>query len=119
MNKTAYNESMKKRRLPLGVQAFSKIREAECVYADKTERIYQLVTEAIGPVFLARPRRFGKSLLCSTLAALFEGRRGSNPKSVTTDAWYESEENYVHEPARAGTRRLCAMPQKRLKKHTF
>jgi hypothetical protein len=57
------------------VQAFSKIREAECVYADKTERIYQLVTEAMGPVFLARPRRFGKSLLCSTLAALFEGRR--------------------------------------------
>ncbi|MDR0684074.1 MAG: AAA family ATPase, partial [Spirochaetaceae bacterium] len=66
---------MKKRLLPLGVQSFSKIREAECVYVDKTERIYQLVTGAMGPVFLARPRRFGKSLLCSTLAALFEGRR--------------------------------------------
>jgi hypothetical protein len=66
---------MKKRLLPLGVQSFSKIREAGCVYVDKTERIYQLVTEAMGPVFLARPRRFGKSLLCSTLAALFEGRR--------------------------------------------
>ncbi|MDR0684164.1 MAG: AAA family ATPase, partial [Spirochaetaceae bacterium] len=66
---------MKKRLLPLGVQSFSKIREAGCVYVDKTERIYQLVTAAMGPVFLARPRRFGKSLLCSTLAALFEGRR--------------------------------------------
>ncbi|MDR2445093.1 MAG: AAA family ATPase, partial [Spirochaetaceae bacterium] len=66
---------MKKRRLPLGVQSFSKIREAECVYVDKTEKIYQLVTESMGPVFLARPRRFGKSLLCSTLVELFEGRR--------------------------------------------
>jgi hypothetical protein len=73
--KTAYNERMKKRLLPLGVQSFSKIREAECVYVDKTERIYRLVTAAMGPVFLSRPRRFGKSLLCSTLAALFEGRR--------------------------------------------
>ncbi|MDR2444626.1 MAG: ATP-binding protein [Spirochaetaceae bacterium] len=66
---------MKKRRLPLGVQSFSKIREAECVYVDKTEKIYQLVTESMGPVFLTRPRRFGKSLLCSTLVELFEGRR--------------------------------------------
>ena len=66
---------MEKRLLPLGVQSFAKIMEAECVYVDKTELIYRLVTKSMGPVFLARPRRFGKSLLCSTLAALFEGRR--------------------------------------------
>ena len=66
---------MKKRRLPLGIQTFSRIRETEYVYVDKTENIYRLVTETAGPVFLARPRRFGKSLLCSTPAALFEGRR--------------------------------------------
>jgi hypothetical protein len=42
---------------------------------DKTARVHELVTGAAGPVFLSRPRRFGKSLLCSTLGALFEGRR--------------------------------------------
>jgi PAS domain-containing protein len=66
---------MKKRRLPLGVQTFSEIAEDGLVYVDKTERIYDLVTDSGKFVFLARPRRFGKSLLCSTLAAIFEGRR--------------------------------------------
>ncbi|MDR0663594.1 MAG: ATP-binding protein [Spirochaetaceae bacterium] len=66
---------MKKRRLPLGVQTFSEIAEDRLVYADKTGRIYDLVTDSGKFVFLARPRRFGKSLLCSTLAALFEGKR--------------------------------------------
>ncbi|MDR0668691.1 MAG: ATP-binding protein [Treponema sp.] len=64
-----------KRKLPLGIQDFAKIREAGFVYVDKTARIYELITASAGPVFLSRPRRFGKSLLCSTLAALFEGRR--------------------------------------------
>jgi hypothetical protein len=64
-----------KRRLPLGIQAFAKLRECGFVYVDKTRRIHELVTRSAGPVFLSRPRRFGKSLLCSTLAALFEGRR--------------------------------------------
>jgi hypothetical protein len=75
VNKKTYNESMQERLLPIGIQTFSKIREENCVYVDKTERIYQLVSGSIGTVFLARPRRFGKSLLCSTLADLFEGRR--------------------------------------------
>ncbi|MDR0662744.1 MAG: ATP-binding protein [Spirochaetaceae bacterium] len=66
---------MKKRRLPLGIQAYSKIREENLVYVDKTERVYQLAKESAGVIFLSRPRRFGKSLLCSTLSALFEGRR--------------------------------------------
>jgi hypothetical protein len=64
-----------KRRLPIGIQDFIKIREDGFIYVDKTERIYQLITGSAGPVFLSRPRRFGKSLLCSTLAAIFEGRR--------------------------------------------
>jgi len=45
------------------------------VYVDKTARIHQLITGSGKPFFLSRPRRFGKSLLCSTLAAIFEGRR--------------------------------------------
>jgi hypothetical protein len=51
---------MKKRRLPLGVQTFSEIAEDGLVYVDKTERIYDLVTDSGKFVFLARPRRFGK-----------------------------------------------------------
>jgi hypothetical protein len=64
-----------KSRLPLGIQDFAKIREGGFIYVDKTEHIYELITGSAGPVFLSRPRRFGKSLLCSTLAAIFEGRR--------------------------------------------
>jgi len=63
------------RRLPFGIQDFIKIREEGCVYIDKTERIYELITNITGPLFLSRPRRFGKSLLCSTLAAVFACRR--------------------------------------------
>jgi hypothetical protein len=66
---------MKKRLLPLGIQTFSEIIDDGRVYVDKTGRIYDLVTGSGKFVFLSRPRRFGKSLLCSTLAALFEGRR--------------------------------------------
>jgi len=51
------------------------MREGNYVYADKTARIHRLVTGSEGAFFLSRPRRFGKSLLCSTLGAVFEGRR--------------------------------------------
>jgi hypothetical protein len=64
-----------KRRLPLGIQTFEIIRSEGFVYVDKTARIHELITGSAGPVFLSRPRRFGKSLLCSTIAAVFEGRR--------------------------------------------
>ncbi|GHV12590.1 ATPase AAA [Fibrobacterales bacterium] len=61
-------------KLPLGIQTFSEIREDGYHYVDKTARIHELVTSTKVD-FLSRPRRFGKSLLCSTLGALFEGRR--------------------------------------------
>jgi hypothetical protein len=64
-----------KRILPVGIQDFPKIRENGYVYVDKTPQIYPLVTGVEGAFFLSRPRRFGKSLLCSTLGAIFEGRR--------------------------------------------
>jgi hypothetical protein len=83
-----------RQRLPVGIQDFAKIREGGYTYVDKTARIYELVTGAAGPVFLSRPRRFGKSLLCSTLGALFEGRRdlfggvaGRAALSVDTLEW--------------------------------
>jgi len=64
-----------KRILPVGIQDFPKIRERGFVYVDKTARIYELLTGSGEAFFLSRPRRFGKSLLCSTLGAIFEGRR--------------------------------------------
>jgi hypothetical protein len=61
--------------LPLGIQDFVDIREQGFVYVDKTARIHELITGSGKPFSLSRPRRFGKSLLCSTLEAIFEGRR--------------------------------------------
>ncbi|MFP4395770.1 MAG: AAA family ATPase [Anaerolineales bacterium] len=61
--------------LPIGVQTFSDLIESGFLYVDKTRWIYELVRHPKGVYFLSRPRRFGKSLLLSTLGALFEGRR--------------------------------------------
>ncbi|MEW6366629.1 MAG: ATP-binding protein [Acidobacteriota bacterium] len=61
--------------LPLGISTFSKLIGSGCVYVDKTRQIHQLVSQAGGYFFLSRPRRFGKSLLISTLKAVFEGNR--------------------------------------------
>ena len=61
-------------KLPIGIQSFDVMRTRGFVYIDKTETIQRLVTEGMY-YFLARPRRFGKSLLVSTLRCLFEGRR--------------------------------------------
>ena len=63
---------MSKRRLPIGIQTFSKIREADCYYVDKTAYIQRLLDEGTH-YFLSRPRRFGKSLFLDTLKELFEG----------------------------------------------
>ena len=62
------------KRLPTGIQTFEKIREGDYLYVDKTALIYQL-THNSSYVFMSRPRRFGKSVLCSTLKSYFEGRR--------------------------------------------
>ena len=63
-----------KRKYPVGIQSFESIRMDGYLYVDKTPLIYQMITEG-KPYFLSRPRRFGKSLLISTLQAVFEGRR--------------------------------------------
>ena len=60
--------------LPLGLQTFAKVREGGFVYVDKTAHALDLANNA-GIYFLARPRRFGKSLFLDTLLNLFEGRR--------------------------------------------
>ena len=62
-------------RLPLGIQSFEDLRKRNALYIDKTDFVYKLVGSATKSYFLARPRRFGKSLLCNTLRAYFEGKR--------------------------------------------
>ena len=62
------------RKYPVGIQSFENIRRGGYVYVDKTQLVYKMITEGC-PYFLSRPRRFGKSLLVSTLQAVFEGRR--------------------------------------------
>ena len=63
---------MAKRRLPIGIQTFRKLREQNCYYVDKTPYIQRLLDEGTH-YFLSRPRRFGKSLFLDTLKELFEG----------------------------------------------
>ena len=65
---------MAERKYPIGIQTFEEIRREGYVYVDKTELVYRL-THGGKYHFLSRPRRFGKSLLISTLEAYFEGRR--------------------------------------------
>ena len=62
------------RKYPIGIQSFDSVRRDGYIYVDKTPLIFKMITEGKS-YFLSRPRRFGKSLLCSTLAAIFEGRR--------------------------------------------
>ncbi len=61
-------------KLPIGIQTFADIRGDNYLYVDKTAQIFDLVDNG-RYYFLSRPRRFGKSLLVSTMQALFEGRR--------------------------------------------
>ncbi len=61
-----------RRKLPIGIQTFRRIREDNCYYVDKTAYMRRLVNEGTH-YFLSRPRRFGKSLLVDTLKELFEG----------------------------------------------
>ena len=60
-------------RYPIDIQTFEKIIEGNYVYVDKTDLVYDLVQENV--CFLSRPRRFGKSLLISTLEAYFLGKK--------------------------------------------
>ena len=67
-------ETKQLKRLPVGIQTFEKIIDNDMLYIDKTEYIWNMI-HLSNYIFLSRPRRFGKSLLVSTLQAYFEGRK--------------------------------------------
>ena len=77
---------MTKRKLPIGIQTFHTVREADCYYVDKTAFIGRLVEEGTH-YFLSRPRRFGKSLLLDTLKELFEGNEALFAGLDIHDKW--------------------------------
>ena len=65
---------MQARKYPIGIQTFSEIRKDGYIYIDKTDLVWNLAHEA-KYIFLSRPRRFGKSLLTTTLDSYFQGRK--------------------------------------------
>jgi hypothetical protein len=85
---------MKKKILPVGRQSFRKLREDNCIYVDKTQHIYDLCIDG-GMYFLARPRRFGKSLLLSTMKELFEGKKELFQDLWIADKWDWTKKNPV------------------------
>ena len=72
------------KNLPIGIQTLSEIRANNCVYVDKTRLVHQLVTTG-KYYFFSRPRRFGKSLLVSTLKELYLGN-----KAIFEGLWIEN-----------------------------
>ena len=68
-------EQQQLKKCPIGIQTFEKIIEGNYLYVDKTEYVYRMVHGASNYCFLSRPRRFGKSLLVSTLHSYFSGRK--------------------------------------------
>ena len=75
--------------LPIGIQSFKKLREADCLYVDKTG-ILQTLIEDGSQYFLSRPRRFGKSLTISTLEAMFKGE-AELFKGLKAEAWVKNQ----------------------------
>ena len=82
------------KNLPIGIQTFRDIIQNDYLYVDKTEKIFDLVKNPKGVYFLSRPRRFGKSLLISTLNEIFEGE-----KELFKELWiYNSDYSWEKHP---------------------
>jgi len=77
---------MTRKKLPIGIQTFEKIREDDYYYVDKTRFILQLIDEGTH-YFLSRPRRFGKSLLLDTIGELFAGNETLFQGLYCHDRW--------------------------------
>jgi hypothetical protein len=82
------------KNLPIGIQTLSEIRAKNCVYVDKTQLVHQLTTTG-KYYFFSRPRRFGKSLLISTLKELYLGNKTVFEGLWIHDNWDWSKTNPV------------------------
>ncbi|NBV98593.1 MAG: AAA family ATPase, partial [Proteobacteria bacterium] len=85
---------MKPKDLPIGIQTFKDLIEGNFVYVDKTKHLYELIKPEKAVYFLSRPRRFGKSLLVSTLSSIFKG-----DKELFENLWiYDSDYTWEKHP---------------------
>ena len=80
--------------LPIGIQSFIKLRTNDCLYIDKTQDILRLITGG-NSFFLSRPRRFGKSLLVSTLEEIFKGNKALFEGLYIYDHWDWTQQHTV------------------------
>jgi hypothetical protein len=88
------NEEIRMKKLPAGISTFSKMIENDYIYVDKTQYIHEMVST--GEIyFLSRPRRFGKSLLVSTLEELFKGNKKLFKDLYIYDKWDWNEKHSV------------------------
>ncbi len=85
---------MMRKRLPVGIQDFARLRLSGCYYVDKTALIRDLIEQS-DHVFLSRPRRFGKSLLVDTIQTLFEGHEDLFRGLRIYDHWDWSDSHLV------------------------
>ncbi|MCF6238847.1 MAG: ATP-binding protein [Candidatus Marinimicrobia bacterium] len=95
------------KKLPIGIQTFSEIIEEQYTYIDKTGMVVDLIENG-KYYFLSRPRRFGKSLLVSTLQSLFEGRQELFTGLAAHDRWDWSIQYPVIKLSFAGVARNVA-----------
>lgn len=83
------------RPLPIGIQTFEDLIRGGFVYVDKTAWIHRLLRPAMGRYFLSRPRRFGKSLLVTTLKAIFQAKRELFDGLAIAETSYDWQEHPV------------------------
>src|SRR5574344_190975 len=87
---------MQLKKLPIGIQTFSEIREDDYVYVDKTDIAYSLI-DSYKYVFLSRPRRFGKSLFLDTLRNIFDAKKEHFKGLAIEDKWdWETSYPVIH-----------------------
>ena len=82
------------KNLPIGIKDFSKLRQGNCVYVDKTQYIHHLFTTGYA-YYLSRPRQFGKTLLISTMEELFGGNKELFEGLFIYDKWDWEKKNPV------------------------
>lgn len=82
------------RPICFGQQGYDFIKNENGIYVDKTKIIYELLTQKANYVFIARPRRFGKSLLLSTIKEMYTQK---NPANYFKDAWFGKQNKSVWE----------------------
>ncbi len=82
------------KKLPIGKQEFKSLIQDNCIYVDKTEYLLKLI-DSTAPIFLSRPRRFGKSLTVTTFKELFQGNKDVFKGTYAYDNWDFRQSNPV------------------------